>query len=69
MPYKLRAAGAVLRLVGMAPGLLFRVTRGYRAFRHSFDSAAAAEGMPREMAEQLARALRPSHIFTQYRKM
>ena len=60
---KLRTLALVLRLMCKAPGLLLRTSRAYRGFRRAFIASAAAQGMPPQVARELARGLRPMAVF------
>ncbi len=59
---KLKTAMGVLRLAGMAPGLLFRSSSAFRRFKGSYVKAAAAEGLPESLARELADQLRPISV-------
>ncbi len=59
---KLRAAVSVLRLIGIAPGILFRSVSAFRRFKSSYVKAAAAEGLPESLARELADQLAPTSV-------
>ena len=64
----LRKTVMVLRLVGKAPGLLFRLAVQYRGFRNAYVRAAMAQGMPVEAARRFARQMRPLEMLGSFRK-
>ncbi len=60
---KLKAALGVMRLAGLAPGILIRSGSAFRRFRRSYVQAAVSEGMPESLARELAGRLCPMAVF------
>ena len=59
---RLKTILLALRLTGRAPGLLFRAGSSFRRFREGYVRAAVAEGLPEDLARELANQLRPMTV-------
>ncbi len=58
----------LLKMGVKMPGLLFKANRGYRQFKEGFVQSAIREGLPVEIANQLAKDIKPSELFKQLPK-
>ena len=52
----------VLRLLRTAPGVLLAAGRAYRPFRSHFIFHAVSEGMPEDLAREIAAELKPLRL-------